>query len=58
MEHNQAGYSMIRRRVYLKETMNFFAQKMHEIIHQMIKDHILDLGLIQSKLSCASCLVK
>jgi hypothetical protein len=49
---------MIRQRVYLKEIMNFFVEKIYEIIHQMIKDHILDLGPIQSQLSCASCLVK
>jgi hypothetical protein len=60
MEHIQAGYSMIRRRVYvcLKEIMNFFVKRGYEIIHQMIKDHNLDLGLIQSQLSCASCLLK
>jgi len=58
MEHIQAGYSMLRRPVYLKEIMNFFVKKIHEIIRQMIKDHNLDLGLIHSQLSCASCLLK
>lgn len=58
MEHIQAGYSMIRRRVYLQETMKFFAEKICEIFRQMIQDYILDMGLIQSQLSCASCLLK